>query len=412
MKISMKSASAIVTLLGAVLVSGDAITATANPAPAHAFSPAPHAPAPLIENPGAGPVSAAAQVVPILFAADPHLADLTAFYQKLGVSSYLPASLSEYGVGRPTISAPVIRTDPPPATIDDLTASNWILDQIASGALPPEGGNTIYALAFPSSTQVSSGQVTLTLPGPLCGGTNGTTTEADGTPVPFTLSALCAASVTRSGLSEAAYDLSIQASALAAALTDPDSFLNFGYYSFSWSGSAWAPFAFSVSQMCGTLRNESATWTPSDLGYPVPRLWSDTAARGSHDPCAVPTDVPAPYFNAAPDVGGIWTNQYSILKGVYLPPGGEVTIPVRLFSDRPTAPWMLGAVERTDLIPDPGNVLSFSFDEMTGRNGDVRRLTIRRAASGSANPTDGILFEITSQQGTTTHEWFVMVGSE
>ena len=95
-----------------------------------------------------------------------------------------------------------------------------------------------------------------------------------------------------------------------------------------------------------------------------------------------------------------------------IPAGGQVTIPLRLFSDAPVGEWNLSAVERTDLEPDPSNVLSFSFDRDHGRSGNVRMLTISRAATADGSLAQNLAFDIVSTNGDATHEWLVVVGNE
>src|SRR6202034_4054686 len=116
---------------------------------------------------------------------------------------------------------------------------------------------------------------------------------------------------------------------------------------------------------------------------PAARVWSNPAAAGGHDPCPDYAGGRGreAYFNAAPDIfGGTSVFAGFVVKGIILPPtGGSITIPVRLFSDGSMGDWTLSAAERLDLDGEPAPVLSFSFDDARGGNGDVRRLTITRA---------------------------------
>ena len=94
-----------------------------------------------------------------------------------------------------------------------------------------------------------------------------------------------------------------------------------------------------------------------------------------------------------------------------------MTIPVRLFSDRPMGEWTLSAAERTDLDGQASAMLSFSFDRAKGGDGDVRYLTITRAPiadGGIAYPSEAVplVFAITSSSGATSHQWIAIVGNE
>jgi len=374
---------------------------------------APHTPAPVFENPGNAPVLATPRVVPILYGADPQASVLQKFYAKLATSTYFASGLGEYGVGKPTFAAPVILIGAAPAVMDDATAASWLVTQISSGTVPAEDGNTVYALVYPSSTTVSYGLLYSGIPSPLCGSTSEATQTSDGTNVPFTMTGLCEGNT--GGLSDTDAETFGISSALSDAFTSPDWAFNPGYSDLSWSGSGWLLFTGSytanVGSLCGTLIHEPTTEKPTDLGYLVPMIWSSQAALGGHDPCAVSSARRETYFNAAPDTAGAIT-AFGPLKGVILPPGSAVTIPVRLFSDGPIGSWTLGAAERSDLIPDSFNLLSFSFDRASGTNGDVVHLTVKRAIAPDGSVAPDLGFEITSTRGTTVHEWLVAVGNE
>ena len=371
---------------------------------------APHARPAQLQNLGGGAVFKAPRVVPIVFASDPQLPALTAFYAKLGASTYLPSALAEYGVGKPTILPPVVRSDTAPPATDDFAASDWIMSEIAAGALPAEDGNTVYSMIFPAGTSVIGGQVSLYNAFQVCGSLPEAATASDGTLIPFTLTALCG--VNPWGLSDADFEAYSQVQVLAAAFTDPYSWVAPGYNDISWSGSVLSELTSPlVSSMCWPFAHQTPFITPPDLGYPAPRIWSNRAALHGRDPCDAASTTPSPYFNAAPELGGT-AAYYGMVQGVIIPPGGEATILVRLFSDGPVAPWTLGAEERFDLTPDANHELSFTWDKPTGRNGDVRYLTIKRAPVTSGAPATNLVFGITSTQGTTVHEWLVMMGSD
>jgi hypothetical protein len=410
-KIALGGACAVLAALGTGV--GGSRAANAGPSSEAWPFAAPHAPAPVLENPGGGPVIAKPRIVPIFFAADPLLPDLETFYSKLGTSTYLPSGLAEYGVGKPTFTPPVLRNDAAPIATDDGAASSWLVGQIASGALPAADGSTIYSLVFPGATLVTAGMIgpyAGSYPWTLCGSVSEATQTSDGTLVPFVLSALCDGGT--GGASDVASETDNQSYALVTAITNPGWLENPAYSDVSWSGSGWTMFAGPyISTLCGGFIRQESSEIPADLGYLVQVLWSNAAARHGHDPCALPSAPPAVYFNAAPDIAGVAT-PYGMTKGVIIPPGGEVTIPVRLFSDGPMAAWTLGAAERADVLPDANGLLSFAFDKPTGRNGDVRQLTVHRAVAPDGSVAPDLSFEITSTSGTTVHEWLVVVGTD
>ena len=373
-------------------------------------------PAPQIESDG-GPVLATARVVPVIYSADPLLAPLTDYFARLGTSGYLGSALGEYGVTGVTVTAPVVIGDAPPASMSDFDLYVWLWGLIDQGTLPAADGNTMFHVILPPQTQVIAG-VLYGYSTPTCApGTAETYSSAGGT-APFSYVPRCAGSTPGAG---GVSDVTARGTqALVDALVNPFQWEAPAYGDPSWPGSGWSSLvagsygylpAYGLGEMCrGTLHD--ATMTPADLGYLVPRIWSNQAAATGHDPCADPAATGA-YFNAAPDiVGGTQFASSSFAKGVTIPVGGKITLPVRLFSDGPTDDWTLSAVERTDLAADPENVLSFSFDHAHGESGDVRLLTIARAATSDGSVATNLAFDIVSTRGSTSHEWLVAVGNE
>src|SRR5262249_4292077 len=134
-------------------------------------------------------------------------------------------------------------------------------------------------------------------------------------------------------------------------------------------------------------------------GNLVQRVWSNVAAAAGHDPC-----VPAPaetFFLAAPvlpewvkvrDDGGKEVTTTGLSLGV----GEQKTLDIVLYSDGPTEPWSVFAVDR-DAVASGVPTLEFVFersagstssvgaagalqtmDQGSGVNGDHLRMTVRR----------------------------------
>jgi hypothetical protein len=144
---------------------------------------------------------------------------------------------------------------------------------------------------------------------------------------------------------------------------------------------------------------------PSDIGYGVPRVWSNDAALAGKDPC-----IPAPsgpYFNSVPDQPDDVTIHFFEkdwkTKGVSIPEGGTRTIGVHLFSDAPTTPWTLEASGTAS------GFLQFTWDVPSGKNGDVRKLTIKVLQATAGN--QGEPFYIRSTLGDTSHLWVGVVAN-
>src|SRR5262249_45674790 len=147
------------------------------------------------------------------------------------------------------------------------------------------------------------------------------------------------------------------------------------------------------------------------VGFMVQRIWSNAQAAAWHDPC-VPA-LPGPYFNTQPIVGGTRPGDYPFTfnTGASVPPGGKVTIPVRLFADGPMPEWQLSAAEvpNPHLIPDTEHLLTFTWDQPRGRAGDVRHLTIARAKQAAGDTLPFLRVAITSTSGTKQNvSWLVV----
>jgi hypothetical protein len=96
--------------------------------------------------------------------------------------------------------------------------------------------------------------------------------------------------------------------------------------------------------------------------------------------------------------------QMATVKGVAIPAGQSKTIAVDFYSEGPTAAWTATAVDYSGQ-----NLLTFTWDDASGQNGDVRNLTIK--VSGSAAAGSGIPFYIVSGNPMNPEGvWFGLVG--
>jgi hypothetical protein len=375
---------------------------------------APHAPLPILGSEG-GPVLATSKVVPIYYAADPLASDLSGYFAKLATSGYLARAVAGYGVRSLTIAPPVALADPVPPAVADTDIATWLVSEIASGALPAAGASTVYQIVYPAATEVSAssyGGASY----PTCSPFNEEAYPASGVPIPFGVVPLCEGFLP--SMTDLESDTYGSTGNVASTVTNPYPYDAPAFGEPSWSGSGWSLFTGTqAGTLCSGLLTERTT-TPLDLGYLAATIWSNQAARAGRNPCPDYSGAREAYFNAAPDIeGGTNINQFLVAKGLVLPvTGGSVTVPVRLFSDGPTGEWSISASERLDLDGQPAPVLTFAFDRTTGRNGDVRYLTITRAAAaaGSLFPTEVVplLFEITSTKGAASHGWIAVVGNE
>jgi hypothetical protein len=365
-----------------------------------------HAPMPQILSHGA-PILSAPRVVPIFFPSDPGAPQVEAFLAKLGASTYFADVTREYGVGALTVAPAITASDPAPAQAVDTDISTWLASRVHDPSFPAPDANTLYALFYPATTTLlETNYLGATYPACGNGGAfNGVLTGPSGGLTPYVVVARCPD--VPGGLSGIDQLTTATTAGFVSGATDP------GFQGFSdpdFEASGWASVVgYEFSSMC--IGQPDAYARPADLGYLVPRVWSNASAAAGRDPCA-PAVAHARYFNAAPALGATESFPDFFTKGVTIEPGGKVTIPLRLFSDLRGDAWTLSAVE--NFIPsqplDPYNVLSFSFDNATGNNGDERHLTVSRAATPDGSVAPFLAFAIVSTHGTESHLWIVAVG--
>jgi hypothetical protein len=357
----------------------------------------PHPPLPQV-LPMGGPTFTTPRVVPVLFGADPDAAALRDFFAKLGTTSYLKTATAEYGVASVTIAPPIVLPGAPPATALDTDVAAWLVSKLADPTFPQNDGQTVYAFVYPQGTAVSVtdfwGNVTA-----LCGGHHGEASSATSPSIPFTMTGLCA---NNGGLGSLDFATRWTATSIVDAITNPSPFMVLpGYDDTDFAGSGWGQVTTpEIGLMCP--QSESSV-RPNDLGYLVPRVYSSVAAAANHNPCLPLPAGSGAYFTAAPVLDG----NDNLVRGVKVPPGGSATVPLALFSDAPTGAWKLSAHE---LPGEATPSLTFSFDDAVGGSGDLRFLTIRRAATAAAAPVVQMLgVSIVSSNGSATHEWLVNV---
>jgi hypothetical protein len=371
--------------------------------PAQPGFPAPHPNEPQLVTAG-GPILAAPTIVPITFPNDGYRADIEAFAQRLGASSYWQASAGPYGIAAIQAGPPIHVAMTAPAHTTTAEIDAFVTAQL-TGTSPAWGvpdASKIYSLFYPKSTKLEIPGVGIVCVD-IAGGYHAFV-EVAGVKVAYSAIVECDAGLDGThGLDALTLAISHE---LIEAASDP---FGRGYYV---DPDHYALLALAGSGEIADLCEFTDVWfKPAELGYAVTRTWSNDAALAGHMPC-IPA-LPGPYFNAAPVV----SDQVSFrvlgtdlsTKGVEIPVGGHTTIELDLFSDAPTpGPWQVRAADIDALAGKPP-VLSFAFDRTTGQNGDKVHLTIdvlARDAVYNAEP-----FVIISQLGTTVHTWFAVVGN-
>jgi hypothetical protein len=344
----------------------------------------PHPALPQVKSLG-GRVLTSPKVVVVTYDGDPQRGLLEAFPSALGKSAYWPAVTAEYGVGPITASPhPVHIADAPPAAIDDIAVQAWLEAQLDGTHVEwdPPDGETLYEINYPAGT-------TYTLAGwtgcKEFGAQDGTLLRKDGSRVPYIVIPRCPPMASL-GLDPDQTLTYVMSHELAEESTDPfkDAYVTNDDDHLAWSFEP--PFS-EIADMC--IADPRSPITPPDLGYVVQRVWSNAAASAGKNPC-VPAPASSTYFNALPVLTEDVPIAYAkfgwaaTTKGVTVAVGETKTIDVALFSEAETDAWQVFAYDAAALEGRPAE-LELHLDAPTGRNGDVRKLTITALRAG----TDG-----------------------
>ena len=369
--------------------------------------PADHPAAPRAVSEG-GRVLSTPRLVPIVFAGDPWAGQLATFVSTMAsptAASWWTAAGSEYGVGLPT-SAPLITVaETPPTAIDNDAIATWLSGKL-DGTHPEFGAadpTAIYTIFYPETTSITlMGSASCTD----FGGYHNQATLASGTSVAFAVLPRC------SGFVPGATDFEGVTAATShewiEAATDPFIFTKAAFDLPDGDHLAWRIFpGTEVGDMCS---DQQTSFYMSSIGYELQRIWSNSAAAASHDPC-VPASG-AVYFNSAPVLTDDVTIDFGegkgpeATKGAKIAIGASKTIEVDLFSDAPTSgAWTVQAFDIGALLGGTPS-LSFSWDRTSGKNGDKLHLTIRVTGDGFGGGSE---FAIRSTLGTTRHYWYGLV---
>ncbi len=333
----------------------------------------------------------------------PLQAQVMQFLQQYVTSATWLAQVGEYGAMNGTVG-PAIQIDAATLPASGGTGpglSAWMQTQVHAGAWGASTTDDLYVLFMDQGRVVQLGPSVY-----LCGLVGGYHTDVQDATEHLTSVAVipnCDGTIER--VTQTASHELIEAT------TDPHPLSAPAFYSPSIDtppDGAWA-MAFQggeIGDLCED-RTDNHT-TPADVGFSIQRTWSNMAAMtGTSDPC-VPVPAGSVYFNTypvLPDVVMVDNGMGTInASGVILQQGSSVTVPVQFFSTAPTSgPWTVDAIEATMGAAD----LHFTWDHASGRNGDIRHLTIR--ATGDI--TGGRVFVITSTLHGVSTAWVGAVGT-
>jgi hypothetical protein len=175
--------------------------------------------------------------------------------------------------------------------------------------------------------------------------------------------------------------------------------------------------------MCEFYDDAYGKFGSPDLAFSVQRSWSNKSAAAGHAPC-----VPAPKdpnFNVAPlaavdtvtadfSKSDIPLNPTS--KGYVVPVGQSRKIPLGFYTDGPTAPFTIDAVEGdpfsmdgSPFEPATKSTVTLSLDKTTGQNGEKAYLTVK---VDSDNEEKAHLVVVRSSLGGVTRFMPILIGTQ
>ena len=388
--------------------------------------PAPHPPLPQLTNAAGGPVLKTPTIYLIVYPGNANQAALATYAQRVGASTYWPATTQEYGVGALSYAGTTVLTgETPPAATTSAEIQAWMGQKIQSGAFGTPDPQGIYTIVYPATTKIQQPNPVNAIFGPVYSCTNFggyhdnvavALTDASAAPTVFAYAVLATCTSSLDDLTavmshewvEASTDPQATATGVFSLSGGPSA----AYYSVDSDHVVWNVLSSGgeAGDLCQPERPE-AIYTPADVGNAVQRTWSNLLAAASHDPCA-PDLAGLPFFDSAPVLtetvtftslltGSITT------RGVTIPVGQSKTIEVDLFSDSPTSgPWTVAAddlLNRDYASYFPTKTLSFQWDRTQGTNGDKLHLTIN--VTGASFLGGAHAFVITSTLGTRHYQW-------
>jgi hypothetical protein len=354
---------------------------------------------PLVGGRG-GPVLATPRFVPVTFADDPERPSIEAFMAAFGSGAYWSAVTAEYGVHAATAAPPIHETDAPGVSVDDAAVQDFLRARLdgTNAAYGTADPNAVYVLFYPPGT-------TLALDGiQSCTSFYGYHQElaVGAVRIAYAVVARCPSFFGATG-----FDAISAATAheLAEAATDPHPVSEPAFHVVAQEDAAWT-ILFGGSETADLCSQIAAPFVV-DSGFTLPRMWSNTAARGGHDPCAPSADV---YFAAAPvmpdTISVTFKGVVYAARGVRLPAGTARTVDVALFSDGPTGgPWTIAAIDDAT-VKGQASALEFSFDRTSGQNGDHVSMTVNRVP-GTVGP---LPFLVQSKLGDRVNFWAGVAG--
>jgi hypothetical protein len=389
---------------------------------------APRPPAPQLVSMG-GPVMKRPVIVAVTWDVDPDRVATEKFAADFGKTAYWKTLAAPYGVGELTSGPPVHISAPPPATITDDEIALFVAAQIdrADAAWPSSTTEEfLYTLFYPASTRITAA-ADFSVACESFYGWHSEATLKSGRIVPFAVMPKCTVDdvIPFHGMDVIA---ATAAHEWFEATTDPFPLSNPAYAAMDRDHVAWGDnYGAEIGDLCQS--GPESTMRVPGLDLAVQRVWSNEAAMAGHDPCQPSYPGDGPYFAAVPVIpetasakdggtdeagsrqgeagaessdGGTETDGApNTTPGLHLTLGESKSVDVVLYSDAPTEPWTVSAVDGTELNAGTPK-LAFTFDRASGRNGDVLHMTVTRNAGDAGSST---LYLVNSVLGKAKTQW-------
>lgn len=355
------------------------------------FTPAPHAPYPVVPDLG-GPRLDAMQIVPVYFGDDPLRDALDAFHAWIAASDFFRDLGGEYGIGPPRVLDAVTIDAPPDADLDDVDVRAWLASRILLGTLPPPTDETAYVLYYPAGTSIAfSGATSCTGFAAYHAHVHVAAAGFDGE-VPYAV-------VPRCGVGEHRLVRTTNAASheLIEVATDPICFTHPAFRLDPPLGDpleAWTMLGGAeVSDLCTSQSFDDA------FPFRVQDSWSNVAARAGRNPCQ-PSDPARPFFAVSTDS-----------TTFHASPGQTLHLRAVAWSSAPTPAWTLGI--DTSYAPPSDFDGAASPSRSTVANGDVIDVVVTIPSElADASSRSVYRFTIDSLDASEPgfyHPWPVMV---
>jgi hypothetical protein len=350
-----------------------------------------------------GPMLTSPIVVTVTWDGDPSRGTFEGLGDGLGMSTYWPAAVGEYGIGAVTSGAPnhAHISTAAPATLNDQGIRAFITANVGA-ALPSPTSQTVYVIYPSKSTTLYYGN------SPACQvGVGGYHSSYNLNNMQVAYAALARCGGDSQTTAAASHEI-------GEAATDPHP--NSGLYGFDdpyLAFEEWQRSNVENGDACEFFQDSFYT-EAQPFAYTVQKLWSNKQGPLGHSPCQPYTQT---YYNVAPldlqDITVDFGGQGGIIKtkGYLAKQGDSIKIPIGIYSDAATGPISITVAESNPLVNPVSGRLKLSVDPMktSGVNGEKTFIDVTVTMEGPQKLE--MLTVITTLNGNK-HYYPILVASQ